>query len=203
MAQEIQQNLDYSQEGLQFLANNGGPIPGESLTNSPDSPFPWEGETTFNELTPAIDAVFLELTEPETFHTLMDAINKDIPVGDLTQIILYAGFTKGFWNPDLMLLLIEPVMYMLLALSEKAGIEDPVIYRGEEEEADDPEDQLEGLEKAIEVAKDKIIPKIKKGYMPRKIEEKIEEFVPPEEPSLLAPSTEERPQLSLLDKEEI
>jgi hypothetical protein len=203
MAQEIQQNLDYSQEGLQFLANNGGPIPGESLTNSPDSPFPWEGETTFNELTPAIDAVFLELTEPETFHTLMDAINKDIPVGDLAQIILYAGFTKGFWNPDLMLLLIEPVMYMLLALSEKAGIEDPVIYRGEEEEADDPEDQLEGLEKAIEVAKDKIIPKIKKGYMPRKIEEKIEEFVPPEEPSLLAPSTEERPQLSLLDKEEI
>ena len=27
---------DFDQEGLDFLANNGRPIPGSSLTNSPD-----------------------------------------------------------------------------------------------------------------------------------------------------------------------
>ena len=36
------QYKDFDQEGLEFLANNGRPIPGESLTNSPDNPYPWE-----------------------------------------------------------------------------------------------------------------------------------------------------------------
>ena len=198
----MQENLKYDQEGLEFLANNGAPIPGQSLTNNPDTPYPWEGETAFTEVSPAIDAFFIEVTEPETYHTLMQSLNDGMNIGDITQILLYDGFTKGLWNPDLMLLLIEPIMYMLLGLAEQAGIPDPILYRDEEKEPDDPEDQLAGLENAIQVAKDKIVPKAKKGQLPKDVEEKLKNFSPTEEAGLLAPDRiEEDSPPNLLDKE--
>ena len=197
----MQENLKYDQEGLEFLANNGSPIPGESLTNSPDTPQPWEGETVFTEVRPAIDSLFIELTEPETYHTLMGSINDGMNIGDITQILLYDGFTKGQWNPDLMLLLIEPTMYMLLGLAEQAGIPAPLLYRDEEKDPDDPEDQLVGLENAIQVAKDKIVPKAEKGHLPKDVEQKLKTFKPTEEVGLLAPDRiEEGPPPNLLDK---
>ena len=79
----------------------------------------------------------------------MDTIAKDTPLMDITQGILFKGFTEGKWNPDLVMLLAEPVCYMLMALAERADI-DFVVYRGEEEdeieEKTDPRwDQLKNL----------------------------------------------------------
>lgn len=181
---------DYDQEGLKFLSTNGRPIPGESLTNSPDTPYPWEQPTQFTELEPAIDALFIELTEPEAYHSLLNLIENEVPIGDVTQIVLTDGFQKGMWNPDLLLLLIEPTMYMIMALAEKAGMMDNVIYQGEEEDVEDQDEQLSSIEKAIDVAQDKIVPKARAGVLPKNIEEKIEEMTPPREPSLL-----EKPEL--------
>ena len=122
---------DFDQEGLDFLANNGRPIPGSSLTNSPDTPYPWEQPPQFTELSPAIDALFLELTEHEAYHSIMDLVRNGVPVGDIAQVILTDGFQKGMFNPDLMMLLIEPTMYMIIAFAEKAGIDDYITYEGE------------------------------------------------------------------------
>ena len=171
------QEKQYDPKGLEFLSTNGRPIPGESLTNSPDTPYPWEQATQFTELEPAIDALFIELTEPET-----------------------DGFQKGMWNPDLLLLLVEPVMYMLMALGEKAGIMDAVIYSDEQEDYDDDDKQLNSIEKAIDIAQDKVVPKLKSGVMPQNIQEKIKEFTPPELPSLLAQQPQEN---NLSDNKEI
>ena len=90
-------------------------------------------------------------------------------------------------------------MYMLLALAEKAGIMESVVYRGEEEDAVDEEEELSNIEKAIDIAQDRVVPKAKSGMLPKVVEEKIEDFTPPPSPSLL-----ERPQQeeSLLSKEE-
>ena len=181
---------DYDQKGLEFLSTNGRPTPGESLTNSPDTPYPWEKATQFTELEPAIDALFIELTEPEAYHSLLNLIENEVPIGDVTQIILTDGFQKGMWNPDLLLLLVEPTMYMIMALAEKAGMMDNVIYQGEEEEVEDQDEQLSSIEKAIDIAQDKIVPKARAGILPKNIEEKIEEMTPPREPSLL-----EKPEL--------
>lgn len=197
----MQEDLKYDPAGLEFLANNGSPIPGESLTNSPETPYPWEGKTTYTELKPAIDAIFIELTEPETYHTLMESIEEGLPLGDITQILLHDGFTKGMWNPDLMLLLIEPIMYMLLGLAEQTGIPHPILYRDEEKEPLDADEQLQGLEKAVSIAKGRVIPQAKKGKLPPQIEKKIESFSPPEQPSLLAPTETEQAPANLLDKE--
>jgi len=105
------------------------------------------------------------------------------------------------WNPDLMLLLIEPTMYMLIAFAEKAGIQDYVTYEGEENDASDEEEQLSGIEQAIEIAKDKIVPKAKAGVFPKEIEQRLEEFTPPEQPSLLEKKETNKSE-SLLSREE-
>jgi hypothetical protein len=192
---------DYDQEGLKFLSTNGRPIPGESLTNSPDAPYPWEQPTQFTELEPAIDALFIELTEPEAYHSIINLVDNKVPLGDIAQIILTDGFQKGMWNPDLLLLLIEPTMYMIMALAEKAGIMDAVVYQGEEEDIEDEDnEQLSSIEKAIDIAQDRVVPKAKAGVIPKDIETKLAEFTPPEQPSLLEKPDVQRN--SLLGKEE-
>jgi len=198
---EQKQFKDFDQDGLEFLANNGRPIPGSSLTNSPDTPYPWEQPAQYTELQPAIDALFLELTEPDAYYSIIDLIRNDVPVSDIAQVILTDGFQKGMWNPDLMLLLVEPAMYMIIAFAEKTGIQDYVTYEGEEDDASDEEEQLSGIEQAIEIAKDKIVPKVKAGVFPKEIEERLEEFTPPEQPSLLEKPETNQPE-SLLGREE-
>ena len=200
MANEVEyKNLD--QDGLEFLVNNGRPIPGSSLTNSPDAPYAWEQPPQFVELQPAIDALFLELTEPEAYHSSMDLVKNGVPIADIAQVILTDGFQKGMWNPDLMLLLIEPTMYMLIAFAEKAGIQDYITYQGEENEESDEEEQLTGIEQAISIAEDRIVPKAKAGVFPKEIEKRLEDFTPPEQPSLLE-KTKTNQSESLLGREE-
>lgn len=192
---------DFDQEGLEFLVNNGRPIPGSSLTNSPDAPYAWEQPPQFVELQPAIDALFLELTEPESYHSIMDLVRNEVPIADIAQVILTDGFQKGMFNPDLMLLLIEPTMYMIISFAEKAGIEKYVTYEGEEDDESEEKEQLSGIEQAIKIAEDKIVPKAKAGVFPKEIEERLEKFTPPEKPSLLEkPETNESE--SLLGREE-
>ena len=65
-----------------------------------------------------------------------------VPVNTIAQVVLREGFNKGKFNPDMMLNLLEPTMFMLMALAEKAGIE-PVV--------DSDEDDLES-EEASELA---------------------------------------------------
>jgi len=182
---EEKQYKDFDQEGLEFLANNGRPIPGSSLTNSPETPYAWEQAPQFVELQPAMDALFLELTEPEAYHSTMDLVRNGMPIGDIAQVLLTDGFQKGMWNPDLLMLLVEPTMYMIIAFAEKADIQDYVTYEGEEEEPDDDEGQLAGIEEAINIAQDRIVPKAKAGVFPKEIEERLEKFNVPEQPSLL------------------
>ena len=190
---------DFDQEGLEFLANNGRPIPGSSLTNSPDTPYAWEQAPQFVELQPAMDALFLELTEPEAYHSTMDLVRNGMPIGDIAQVLLTDGFQKGMWNPDLLMLLVEPTMYMIIAFAEKADIQDYITYEGEDEEPADDDEQLAGIEEAINIAQDRIVPKAKAGVFPKEIEERLEKFTVPEQPSLL-----EKPQQSesLLGQEE-
>jgi len=198
----MEENLkNYDQAGLEFLSTNGRPIPGSSLTNSKDNPYPWESPPQFTELQPAIDALFLELTEPEAYHSIINLIDNGLPVGDITQIVLTDGFQKGMWNPDLLLLLVEPTMYMILALAEKAGIMDAIIYRGEEEDDTDTDEQLTNIEKAIDIAQDRIVPKAQAGILPKEIEERLEGFVPPKQTGLLERT--ETPEEGLLSKQEL
>lgn len=193
---------NFEQEGLDFLANRGRPIPGQSLTNSPDEAYAWEKTPQFTNLQSATDALFVELTEPEVYDSVLTMIEQGESIANVAQVILYDGFQKGMFNPDLMMLLIEPTMYMLMALAEKGGIDDYKIYNGEEEDELDDESELEGMDRLMDVAKQKLAPKMKSGVLPRDIEAKIDELKIPERPSLLERQEMPQQEPSLLDRGE-
>ena len=191
------------EKGLAFLATNGRPIPGQSLTSNPDEPRPFEKPTRHVELSSAIDALYLELSEPEAKESVLKLMNDQVPVGNLAQVILTDGFQKGMWNPDLMLLLIEPTMYILISLAEQAGI-DYKTYEGEENEPSDPEDQLEGLKRGVQFAKENF--NIQSGTIPEEILAKLKETEAPEQPNIETqeqPTIETQEQPSLLSRGEV
>jgi hypothetical protein len=120
----------------------GRPIPGQSLTADPDNPAPYEKPPQFTSVHEASEFIFEKFIDEETYMPLMQMMADDMPIMDIAQTVLFKGFTEGKWSPDLMLMLVEPVAYMLLALAERAQI-DPVIYRGEDED-DEEEEQVLG-----------------------------------------------------------
>ncbi len=114
-----------SRNAIEFMEqslNTGRPIPGQSLTNSPEEPYNWEKPAEFSNPKEAMLYTFELLTEPETTANVLINITKGVSIIDIASIILYQGFTEGKWNPDLMTLLMEPTMFILMALAEKAEI---------------------------------------------------------------------------------
>lgn len=159
------------------------PIPGEGMSNDPDNPYPFEGPTEFTVQREALEYLFVTITDEDKYPAILGAIDDGVPLMELTQVILFKGFTEGKWNPDLLMLLAEPLAYMLMALAERQGI-DYVIN------SDDVNDETE---EDRNEATDNMLSKLKVSQgggraniaLPPELVNKIEE-VPIVEESLLA-----------------
>ena len=180
-----------NQEILDYLGQMNGPTPGQSLTNNPDEPYPWEKPPIHTKLNEALYSLFDMLTEEEMYIDVVSAIGQGMPIINLTEAILTDGFQKGAWNPDLMVTLIEPTMYMLMSMAEKAGVK----YRIDEEDDPDmdeatPEEELEMFKGLTKIAEDRIKGNKKPAQemLPREIVKEIENIEVPE--SLLSKPTE-------------
>ena len=166
--------------GLKFLEKsltNGRAIPGQSLTNSKDQPQNWERPPRHTDPREAMYAVFNSLIEPEVAANILLSINKGVGILDIASIMLYTGFIEGQWNPDLMLILMEPTMYMIMALAEKAEIP-YVIETGDEKEVieRDPKESLKLLNEEIISLDDirkKAASKISSQVVPKEIREAV------------------------------
>jgi len=117
------------------------PTPGESLTTAPDMPKQWETPPEYTEQDEAMEAVYMELTSEDNLMPLIQLIDDGTPLDQVAQVLLYRGYTKGLYTPDLMLMLAEPTMYLLIAIADYANIKDYVLYEGEE---DDPDGAIYG-----------------------------------------------------------
>lgn len=166
----------------------GRPIPGQSLTTDPSNPAPYEKPPEFTSVHAAARDIFEYLVEPEVYAQTMELLTDGVPLMDVVQVFVFGGFREGKWNPDLMLMLVEPVAYMILALAERAGI-DPIIYNGEEE---DEAAELAMLGTSLEQNRMENLKKFSKeqismpeGILPQDIKEEIGQITPPT--SLLAP----------------
>ena len=137
MAEEL--NQDY----VDHLSTMDRPMAGSSLTNDPDQPFSFEKEPEYTDIKEASEHIFETLIEEEIYIPTMQALADGYPIMNIAQLILFKGFSEGKWNPDLLMLLAEPTAYILMALAERADI-DFVIYREEEEDADE-EEELFGI----------------------------------------------------------
>tara|TARA_R110000822_G_scaffold5479_2_gene23466 strand:- start:1817 stop:2407 length:591 start_codon:yes stop_codon:yes gene_type:complete len=111
------------------------PIPGSSLASDPDSPAPYEKAPEFTSLHKASEYMFTVLIQPKLYVALMESIDEGIPIMDITQFIVFNEFQKGKFNPDLMLLMMEPVAYMLLSLAERLDLNIVIDQDEDEEEA--------------------------------------------------------------------
>jgi hypothetical protein len=177
----------YSQEGVDAIVNAGKPIPGQSLTNNPEEPYSWEGPTEFTKFKEALDYVAAELLQEDVYTAVVLALGDGVTVTDMATQIGYVGFREGKWNPDLMLMLMEPLMYLLMSLCEKAGIQ----YRVDSEDNPDEESDQSLLEQKAKNIAEMTKAKMEKasgipaGAIPKDIEAKLEQIEIPQE-SLLA-----------------
>jgi len=195
-----------TEKASQFIQGNmerGRPIPGQSLTNDPSQPYNWEKAPEFTNSKEAMLYVFENLTVPETTANILLSLSKGIGVIDIASITLYTGFTEGKWNPDLMMLLMEPTMYMVMALAEKAELDfvmDSTEEVGEEEILGDKAiQQIEEGIGSLDAMRKQAAQRVSPQSVPEEVREVIEETSI--EPSILE-KVEQVKSNSLLAKEE-
>jgi hypothetical protein len=195
-----------TEKAAQFVQGNmerGRPIPGQSLTNDPSQPYNWEKAPEFTNSKEAMLYVFENLTVPETTANILLSLSKGIGVIDIASITLYTGFTEGKWNPDLMMLLMEPTMYMVMALAEKAELDfvmDSAEEVGEEEILGDKAiKQIEEGIGSLDAMRKQAAQRVSPQSVPQEVREVIEEKEI--EPSILE-KVEEVKSNSLLAREE-
>ena len=195
-----------TEKASQFIQGNmerGRPIPGQSLTNDPSQPYNWEKAPEFTNSKEAMLYVFENLTVPETTANILLSLSKGIGVIDIASITLYTGFTEGKWNPDLMMLLMEPTMYMVMALAEKTELDfvmDSAEEVGEEEILGDKAiQQIEEGIGSLDAMRKQAAQRVSPQSVPQEVREVIEETTI--EPSILE-KVEEVKSNSLLAREE-
>ena len=195
-----------TEKAAQFVQGNmerGRPIPGQSLTNDPSQPYNWEKAPEFTNSKEAMLYVFENLTVPETTANILLSLSKGIGVIDIASVTLYTGFTEGKWNPDMMMLLMEPTMYMVMALAEKAELDfvmDSAEEVGEEEILGDKAvQQIEEGIGSLDAMRKQAAQRVSPQSVPQEVREVIEETTI--EPSILE-KVEEVKSNSLLAREE-
>ncbi len=160
-------------------------IPGQGLTTDPENPAPWEKAPEFTDLEDVLRYLLDAITQEESYAALMDLVANKTPLIELTQVILFKGFTEGKWNPDLMMIAAEPLTYMLLALAERADIDAVIIVDDDDDEEDSTGFNVDmtrdKLNKLAEAARKNTIPA---GALPVDIQEEIQNLDVPS--SLLA-----------------
>jgi hypothetical protein len=124
---------DTNPELQEYFGKMDRPIPGQSLTEDPDIQQSYTAAPEFTVPQEAIDYIFDQMTQEENYLPLMDSLLEGTTVMEATRLILFSGFNEGKFNPDLMLLLVEPVAYMIMGLAERAGIEYEVQKDDEED----------------------------------------------------------------------
>lgn len=188
MIQQQSINPDY------YKAAFEQPVPGESLTSSPEAPWPWEKPPQYTTVQEASEFLFTQLTEEENYVNLLEVAGGGVPLMNIARVMLTDGFQNGLWNPDLLLILIEPLVYMMAALLERADVDFVIEYDTDEENT--------GLEK--EGADLETLRQLqRKNLIPEEIEEKLSEFNPGEPQQQMPMQEEEEEQApSLLERSE-
>jgi hypothetical protein len=153
------------------LSSRGAAIPGQSLTNDPEQPYPWEKPAEFANPREALNDILTSLLQPEAVKEIINSLSKGASVGDLATAIAYAKFAEGKINPDVMLLVMEPIMYLIMGIAEEANIQ----YNIDGDDLDEP-DEEEVAQKLKEV--EDAFQQIKAGTREKEISpEKLESGV--------------------------
>jgi hypothetical protein len=181
------------------MAKMDRPIPGQSLTNNPENPAPYEQPPKFTNVHEASNYMWDKVTSDEAYESLMTGLSKGVPVMPIVEVLLFDEFQKGTFNPDLMMMMVEPTAYMLIALSERLDID--VVIDTEDDEDDEvfgvkmQEEKLNQLREAAgpsKVPEGMLTPSMvsEMETLPEvsSLLEQPKQNIKPEQPSLMAPT---------------
>lgn len=92
------------------------PIPGQSLTQDPNTRGPWEMPPKYTTVNMAVDHLFNVVTSKDFIQSYNKLLMEDkkFYVDELVVGILSEGFVNGLWTVDTMVLLVEPLTILMV-----------------------------------------------------------------------------------------
>jgi len=102
------------------------PIPGQSLTDEPGN-YPWEHPPQYVTTDGAADHLWNRMSEPEFAEQIIAMLDAGVPVEAIGRTVLFGGFLKGKFSPDVAFIIAEPVMKMIATIGVVAGVKDIVM----------------------------------------------------------------------------
>lgn len=98
------------------------PIPGQSLTTPPKQ-YPWERPPEMVDPEDVIQYYIQKLNKPEAMEGVMDALELDITVKDLTEGMLRMGVANGLHSIDVSLIVAPVIHDFIVGFANDLGIE--------------------------------------------------------------------------------
>tara|TARA_R100001129_G_scaffold165451_1_gene132202 strand:+ start:460 stop:1197 length:738 start_codon:yes stop_codon:yes gene_type:complete len=189
---KIRAESKFSQNGLDELTkilSRGSSIPGQSLVNSPDQKYAWEQPPEYPNPKDALDYISSIILQKNAVKEIVQALAKGAAVGDIAMAILYTKFTEGKFNPDVLLLLAEPVMFLIMAIGEEANIKyniegDDLDEFDYDDENEIIQDKLKDFENALSGVKNVTVKKtvqnnkIPENVVPQNLLDRVKEQGP-------------------------
>lgn len=131
-----------------MMKMEANPVPGQSLTQDPDNKAPWETPPDIVEIEDFVQEAALDLLNPERIPGLLDTLRKGVPVEYLTETYLKAKVQQGTINPDLMMMAIEPVMWLVIFVATYGGIDPEFAPEINLDDGEEMTENTQGLNKA-------------------------------------------------------
>ena len=134
MSEMTETDKDFYRIGTSFKRA----IPGYSLTRSPEDAYTWEQPPVISSSRAASVFFFSKLMEPKVYNAVLDSVEEGTPLMDIAQMLMYQAFVDGIINPDLMMIMVEQVVYMLAAMCELQNVD----FIIQEDDEDDIEEEI-------------------------------------------------------------
>ena len=99
------------------------PVPGQSLTDEPGN-YPWEHPPQYVTTDGAADHLWNRMSEPEFAEQIIAMLDAGVPVEAIARTVLFGGFLKGKFSPDVAFIIAEPVIKMIATIGVIAEVKD-------------------------------------------------------------------------------
>lgn len=97
------------------------PIPGQSLTTPPKQ-YAWERPPEMNDPEDVIQFYIRKMNNPDTMEGIMDALELDMTVKDLTEGMLRMGVANGLHSIDVSLLVAPVIHDFIVGFARDVGV---------------------------------------------------------------------------------
>ena len=102
------------------------PIPGQSLTDTPQQNV-WEQPAQFADPVEAFEKILKGVKDPVTVETLGKLMYLGISVETIVNSIMSKNFAEGMITPDTAELLKGPLVFHIMAIADKMGVNPKII----------------------------------------------------------------------------